>query len=108
MKRQQEELEERQEAMEEALSDAGVSIPGGSTRTSVEYPGGGRSSLGGDSAGTQDPTTVEDLEACLDDVGAAEAATAVGEMKDPVLTLETIKEVQEQLAQRDDDGSCGV
>lgn len=39
--------------------------------------------MGGDSAGTQDPTTVEDLEACLDDVGAAEAATAVGEMKDP-------------------------
>ncbi|KAK3169686.1 hypothetical protein OEA41_009070 [Lepraria neglecta] len=108
MKQQQEALEERQEAMEEALSEAGVSIPGGSTRTSVEYPGGGRSSLGGESAGTQDPGTVEDLEACLDNVGAAEAATAVGEMKDPVLNLETINEVQEQLAKRNDDGSCGV
>lgn len=41
MKQQQEALEERQEAMEEAMSEAGVSIPGGSTRTSVEYSGGG-------------------------------------------------------------------
>ncbi|KAL2039040.1 hypothetical protein N7G274_008089 [Stereocaulon virgatum] len=104
--RRQEAMEQQLEIMEEALSEAGVSIPDESARNSVENPGldGGMTSVGASSQATE-PGTVADLEACLDEVGAAQAAAAVGDMTSGELTLETIHEVQEQ---RQQSGSCGV
>ena len=105
----QEAMEQQLEAMEEALSEAGVSIPAGSARNSVEIPEPGDrvTSVGASSQATE-PGTVADLEACLDEVGAAEAAAAVGDMTSAELNLETINEVQEQLAQKDKNGECNV
>ena len=107
--RRQEAMEQQLEAMEEALSEAGVSIPASSARNSAEHPDPalGRVSVGASSQATE-PGTLADLEACLDEVGAAEAAAAVGDMTSAELNLETIDEVQEQLAQKKESGSCNV
>ena len=94
----------RQKDLEQALSEAGVSVEGSAREVDqalenmeAGIPGTGTSSAGG----------VRDIEACLSEVEAAEAAEMVGRMNDADLGLEAMEEIQEQLAGRNKDGSCG-
>lgn len=80
-----------QEAVSEALSEAGVV---GSEPTSPRTPG----SLGG--------TPNTHYSDCLSELEAGQAASAIGEMSDVTLDLEPIQEVIEQLGPRNEDGSC--
>ncbi len=92
----------RQNNLEQALSEAGVSVEG-SPREAVEealedleagISGTGTSSVG--------------VESCLSAIEAAEAAEVVGQMNDAELGLEAMEEIEEQLAGRTEDGGCGV
>ena len=90
----------RQSNMEQALSEVGVSVQG-SAREAVEDAledlEAGISSAG-----------ASNVQACLSEVEAAEAAEMVGQMSDADLGLEAMEEIQEQLDGRSEDGSCGV
>ena len=93
----------QQRNMEQALSEAGVSVSG-SAREAVEEAledlEAGTAAVSG--AGTSSVGT------CLSEFEAVEAAEVVGQMSDADLGLEAMEEIQEQLAGRSEDGSCGV
>ncbi len=111
--------------VEEALSEHGIGSAAGSVVTSPgggsvtpgsvqSLPGSGVTSPGGGSvtpgsvqsmpeAGTPDSTA---FGRCLSEMEAAQAGSAIGEMSDVTLDLETIQEVMEQLGPRDAQGSC--
>ncbi len=90
--------------VEEALSEHGIGSAAGSVVTS---PGGGSVTPGSahsfPETGTPDSTA---FGSCLSEMEAAQAGSAVGEMSDVTLDLETIQEVMEQLGPRDAQGSC--
>ena len=60
--------------------------------------GAGTSGLGGET----------NTEGCLSAVQAAEAAEVVGQMADASLGLEAMEEIQEQLAEQNENGGCSV
>jgi len=113
----------RQEHIGQALSEAGVSVEGGShavedalddleagtaavsaaVENALGDPGAGTAAASG--AGS---SSVVDAWSCLGETEAVEAAEAVGQMSDAYLDLQSMEEIQEQLAGRSDDGSCGV
>ena len=99
----------RQRNLEEALSEAGVSVEG-SAREAVEEAledlEAGTAGLSG--AGTSSIGAASNAETCLSEFEAVEAAEMVGQMSDADLGLETMEEIQEQLDGRGEDGSCGV
>ncbi|KAL9133656.1 MAG: hypothetical protein Q9175_005168 [Cornicularia normoerica] len=80
--------------VEEALSEAGV----GSGAASPHTPGSLPSVSDSPGSGIVD--------ACLSELEAGQAGSAVGEMRDVTLDLEPIQEVLEQLGPRDEQGGC--
>ena len=99
----------RQRNLEQALSEAGVSVEG-SGREAVEEAledlEAGTAGLSG--AGTSSIGAASNAETCLSEFEAVEAAEMVGQMSDADLGLETMEDIQEQLDGRSEDGSCGV
>ncbi len=93
----------QQRNMEQALSEAGVSVSG-SAREAVEDA---LEDLEAGAAGVSVAGT-SSVGPCLSEVEAAEAAEMVSQMRDADLGLEAMEEIQEQLAGRSEDGSCGV
>ena len=107
----------RQRNLEQALSEAGVSVEG-----STQAVEDALEDLEAGTAAVED--ALDDLEtgtaavsgagtsteawSCLSEMEAVEAAEALGQMSNANLDLETMEEIQEQLAGRSDDGSCGV
>ena len=107
----------RQRNLEQALSEAGVSVEG-----SAQAVEDALDDLEAGTAAVED--VLDDIEAgtaavsgagtsteawsCLSELEAVEAAEAIGQMSNANLDLETMEEIQEQLAGRSDDGSCGV
>ena len=87
-----------EEALSEALSEAGVNSAHGSAATSPHTPGSLPSVPGSPNFGGAD--------ACLSDLEAGQAASAIGEMSDVNLNLEPIQEIVEQLGPRDEQGGC--
>lgn len=113
----------RQEHIGQALSEAGVSVEGSSHAVedalddleagTAAVSAAVENSLGDPGAGTAAASgaggsSVVDAWSCLSEFEAVEAAEAVGQMSDANLGLQSMEEIQEQLAGRSDDGSCGV
>ena len=103
----------QQRHMEQALSEVGVSVDG-SVGEAVEdaldnleagVTGAGTSSAG---AGPSNLGDVPNTEGCLSESQAAAAAEVVSQLSDANLGLESMEEIQEELAARSEDGSCGV
>ena len=103
----------QQRHMEQALSEVGVSVDG-SVGEAVEdaldnleagVTGAGTSSAG---AGPSNLGSVPNTEGCLSESQAAAAAEVVSQLSDANLGLESMEEIQEELAARSEDGSCGV
>ena len=93
----------RQRDLEQALSEAGVSVEGSAqaVEDALDDLEAGTAAISG--AGTS-----TEAWSCLSEIEAVDAAEAVGQMSLADLSLETMEEIQEQLAGRSDDGSCGV
>ena len=106
MRRSLSRVASRQGHMEQALSEAGVPVEG----SAIEAVGDALDNLeaGVSGAGTSGVGGVPNAEGCLSEVQAAEAAEVVGQMADASLGLEAMEEIQEQLAEHKEDGSCGV
>ena len=105
----------RQTHLEDALSEAGVSVQSGAREAVEEAISELRTSVAGTTAGSVlgtsdalDHPVSPDVAVCLSDLEAAEAAEAVGQMSDADLGLKTEEYVQQQLAGRAEDGGCGV
>ena len=96
----------RQNHMEQALSEAGVPVEG----STIEAVGDALDNLeaGVSGAGTSGLGGVTNTEGCLSAVQAAEAAEVVGQMADASLGLEAMEEIQEQLAEHNENGGCSV
>ena len=93
----------RQRDLEQALSEAGVSVEG-----SAQAVEDALDDLEAGTAAVSGAGTSTEAWSCLSELEAVEAAEAVGQMSLAELSLETMEEIQEQLAGRNDDGSCGV
>ena len=96
----------RQNHMEQALSEAGVPVEG----SAIEAVGDALDNLeaGVSGAGTSGLGGETNTEGCLSAVQAAEAAEVVGQMADASLGLEAMEEIQEQLAEQNENGGCSV
>ena len=95
----------RQRQVEEALSEVGVTVEGSAQAVddALDNLEAGTAAVTGAST-----SSVTDVWSCLSEADAVAAAEAVGQMSDADLALETMEEIQEQLAGRSEDGSCGV
>ncbi|KAK0515864.1 hypothetical protein JMJ35_001898 [Cladonia borealis] len=93
----------RQRDLEQALSEVGVSVEGSAqaVEDALDVLEAGTAAVSGVGTSTE-------VRSCLSETEAVEAAEAVGHMSLADLNLETMEEIQEQLAGRSDDGSCGV
>ena len=107
----------RQRDLEQALSEAGVSVEGSTqaVEDALEDLEAGTAAvedvldnLEAGTAAASGAGTSTEAWSCLSETEAVEAAEAVGQMSNANLDLETMEEIQEQLAGRSDDGSCGV
>ena len=106
VRRSMQRIASRQSHMEQALTEAGVPVEG----SAIEAVGDALDNLeaGVSGAGTSGLGGVPNTEGCLSEIQAAEAAEVVGQMADVSLGLEAMEEIQEQLAEHNKDGGCGV